>query len=122
MALRPGQFQADSVWYDPPLLVLRYPLGGTWRYHDSTDSLGWTDKTLAGTSKISTPAGSFDCYRINWSFQGSLGGREVVEYVSEKGLIRRDWVLRDVEISGGSIFDSYDIVQLQRMTLKGQSE
>jgi hypothetical protein len=116
-----GQFQTDSVWYDPPLLVLRYPLGGTWRYRDSTDFLGWTDKTLTGTKKITTSAGSFDCYRINWSFQVSFR-REVAEYFSEKGLIRRDWVMHDVDLTDSGAVDSYDIVQLERITLKGQSE
>jgi hypothetical protein len=82
--------QADNPADTLPL-VLAYPqrTGLFWTYRDSSDARPYrTDKVIEGRETITTPAGTFDCWRIRFIFTPS-GGENFVDYVSPEGLIRR---------------------------------
>ncbi|MEW5701359.1 MAG: hypothetical protein AB1792_03930 [Candidatus Zixiibacteriota bacterium] len=78
------------TWYDPPLLVLRYPLEGKWRYRDAEgpEPSVTIDKEVLGRDTIGVPAGAFDCYEIAWRYNG-VAGVEAIEHVTTTGLVRR---------------------------------
>jgi hypothetical protein len=81
-------------------LVLAYPqrTGLFWPYRDSSAARPyWTYKMIEGRETITTPAGTFDCWRIRFIVTPS-GGGDYVDYVSPEGLIRR-------RIANGSLKD-----------------
>ncbi len=72
-------------------LVFPYPqhTGLFWNYRDSSDARPyWTSKVIEGRETITTPAGTFDCWRIRFVLTPPRSGR-FVDYVSPEGLIRR---------------------------------
>jgi hypothetical protein len=72
-------------------LVLAYPqhTGLIWTYRDSSDARpSRVEKVIEGRETITTPAGSFDCWRIRFIFTPPSDG-DLVDYVSPEGLIRR---------------------------------
>jgi len=95
-------------------LVLAYPqrTGLFWTYRDSSDARPYrTDKVIEGRETITTPAGTFDCWRIRFIFTPS-GGIGYVDYVSPEGLIRR-------RIESGSLKDpDYLTCDLISLTLR----
>jgi hypothetical protein len=82
----------QAVPADTLPLVLAYPqhTGLVWTYYDSTDAWPYRiEKVIEGRETITTPAGSFECWRIRQISTPSLGRGDLVDYVSPEGLIRR---------------------------------
>jgi hypothetical protein len=80
-------------YFYKPRTVLKYPLeiGRKWLYHEE-DSLK-IKKKVVGIEDVTTPLGTFQCYKIEWIFERllfkSTESIEVCEYIGSKGLIKR---------------------------------
>ena len=84
------KFTKDSIIYDP-VNTLVYPLeeGRTWIYREPNQPFG-IDKKIIGTEIISTSAGEFNCWKIEWIYTDSLfQDIEFFDYIAEEGLVRR---------------------------------
>ncbi len=92
-------------------LILAYPqhTGLFWTFRDSSDMRPYRiDKVIEGREAISTPAGTFDCWRIRFIYTPSFG-TDIVDYVSPEGLIRRRIVGR---LWNGTWITNYDLTSL----------
>jgi hypothetical protein len=86
-----GDVPADTL-----PLVLAYPQhsGMVWTYRDSTDARpDRIEKVIEGQETITTPAGTFDCWRIRFIYTPPRDF-DLIDYVSPEGLIRRRFVGR----------------------------
>jgi hypothetical protein len=92
----------SAIVEDPAVQTLKYPLevGTQWTYRDFFSP--WKiDKRVIDKGSITTPAGSFDCYFILWQYDIDNSGVwdddiEMVDYVSETGLVKRTLTLEGV--------------------------
>jgi hypothetical protein len=89
----------------PPLLNLRYPLeiGERWIYFTPGDN-NPSEKEILSFENVTVPAGTFDCYKIQHFFDINDDGEWDddffhYDYVSEKGLIKRSILLKDLLIT-----------------------
>jgi hypothetical protein len=97
--------RADSLIYEiPPLQSLKYPMKteSQWTYRHPGQP--WQiDKKIVSYEKINVPAGSFDCYKIQWLYdidQDGVWDTDIVcyDYICDKGLIQRSFFFKDVMI------------------------
>ena len=99
---------------DPPFKSLQYPLeiGSQWIY--STNNFATTEKKVLGKEKVETPAGDFDCIKIQWiiDFGSDI---EFFDFICSKGLVKRSVTVKDIRVTTpdnpdgtGVLFDSKD--------------
>ncbi len=120
----------DSLIYEiPPLQSLKYPIkiGSQWTY--TYPGKPWhIDKKILNYEKVKVPAGSFNCFKIQWLYDmnhDSVWDNDIIfyDYVCEKGLIKRSILFKDQIITGeqGSeplgLFDSKVESILTKLTL-----
>ena len=120
----------DSLIHEiPPLQSLKYPfkLGSQWTYR-SPGNPRQIDKKILSFETVKVPAGSFNCFKIQWLFdinQDSVWDDNIVfyDYVSEKGLIKRSILVKDIIFSGElnpeplGLIDAKDESILTKLTL-----
>lgn len=121
----------DSSIYEnpPPLQSLKYPLkiGSQWTFRYSGNP--WNiDKKNLNYERVKVPAGSFTCLKIQWLFdinQDSTWDDDIIfyDYVSEKGLIKRSILYKDIIATGEQqpeplgLIDAKDESILTKLTL-----
>lgn len=87
---------ADTIFENPPVLVLRYPLvvGTQWIVRRAGDP--WRiEKRVDGIETVRVPAGAFPCYRIRWLHDIDADGQwdedvRVEDFVSASGMVQRE--------------------------------
>jgi hypothetical protein len=101
----PAGFSNIELAYADPLLVLYYPLevGSVWNYRGDQGDLIWIDKKVIGTEEIEVPAGSFECFKIQWFYDMDKDGHwdegaTVMDYVCAAGLVKRVSILEDIDV------------------------
>ena len=120
----------DSLIHEiPPLQSLKYPfkLGSQWTYR-SPGNPWHIEKKILSYETVKVPAGSFNCYKIQWLYdmnQDSVWDDNIIfyDYVSEKGLIKRSILVKDIMITGEinpeplGLIDAKDESILTKLTL-----
>jgi hypothetical protein len=118
-----NQHASDTLRYeDPPVQSFKYPLKKDleWTYRSNNFMIS---KKVIGTEKVTVPAGSFDCWKIQWIYDLSnagfnIGNVTLYDYVSSKGLVKRTLLIKDARISdinnpdGGGLLDSKEEIVL----------
>ena len=116
----------DSLFYeDPPVRCLEYPMrvGGRWTYRETGNP--WAiDKRVTGVETVSVPAGEFSCYEVEWLIDFDDDGEwdediDLVDHVSEEGLIRRWLYFSDIVVVGPDDpepIDTLDVSDESRLT------
>jgi hypothetical protein len=95
---------AGATVLDPPRLSYRYPYkaGTMWDFNNSTDSI-LIAKQYLGKESITTPAGTFECYKVEWFWDSNHDGvwdadQEGYDWISPNhGLVKRQFLYRDME-------------------------
>lgn len=94
---------------------LEYPLreGLQWEYTNGYgyDHFGAIYKRVLGIGEQSVPAGSFECYSIEW-FWENLPKTQRTEYFADGGLIRTYTKISDVEYSTYESFEGIGLVDV----------
>ncbi len=94
---------SDTLIYEnPPLLSIQYPLevGAQWTYRTAGNP--WRiDKKVVGYAPVTVPAGTFMSFQIQWLIDLNDDGQwddNIIfyDYISAKGLIKRDITLKNV--------------------------
>ncbi len=122
-------FIDSSIYENPPLQSLKYPLkiGSQWTYIDSGNT-GHIDKKILNYETVKVPAGSFNCFKIQWLFdinQDSVWDDDIIfyDYVCAKGLIKRSILYKDIIFFGEmspeplGLIDAKDESILTKLTL-----
>ena len=105
-----GAWSAGNA--DTMPLVFAYPQhrGLFWRAHDSGAMWSYAlDKQIEGRETITTPAGSFDCWRIRCIYGPPYTWYKELEYISDQGLVRRRV---EVAESTGRVVMIYELVSV----------
>jgi hypothetical protein len=110
----PAGLTAVSETYpaDTLPLILAYPQspGQAWTHRDTCGIWEYqVERVIEEREMVTTPAGSFDCWRIRSICGPPFGGLTLVEYISDHGLIRRRM---EVPISGGLIGQDLELISL----------
>lgn len=90
-------------YFNTPRPVLVYPLEDEveWLFNDDETLMIW--KSLIGRENVTTPAGTFECYKIKWVYEEnalfSPENFEFYDFISEKGLIKRTLEFKDLAIT-----------------------
>jgi hypothetical protein len=96
---------AGIIAYDPPRVIYRFPYkaGTIWDVvNNITDSIRIAKQYIAKES-ITTPAGTFECYKVKWLWDLNHdgiwdAGQEGYDWVSPThGLVKRQLIVRDFE-------------------------
>lgn len=94
---------------------LEYPLreGLQWEYTNGFGygSAGAIYKRVLGIGEQSVPAGTFECYAIEW-FWENLPNTEHTEYISDDGLVRTVTKATNVEYTTYEYFDGIGLVDI----------
>jgi hypothetical protein len=103
--------QTDSLNYEyPPLRVIAYPfkIGSEWiyRYYDPI----LISKKIDKSETLETPAGTFFTYRVQWFYDLDSNGKwddgiHVNEYYSGIGLVKRSFLIQNVELTTKNLID-----------------
>lgn len=117
--------------YEPaPVWCLAYPLknGLQWVYTQPNQNYLWNiEKRVIGRESVTVPAGTFDCYKIQWRVYSKPGGAVnedmmYYDYISSIGLVKRHWLSKDMEMTspsdpGGSYLcdmeETYELISYQ---------
>jgi hypothetical protein len=112
----------DTIYFfDPPQTIYQYPVHANrmWLYADNLFKI-W--KKVVGEEKVTTSAGSFDCYKILWVYESNEyfppDDFEIYEYVSDKGIIKKVLEFRNLAITSAEspepigFYDSRDEIIL----------
>ena len=96
-------YKTDSVIInETPRMVYSYPfeVGNEWNYvtHNTGRKI---NRKVIGEERVSTNTGEFDCYKIQWLMdllndEGWDENLIYYDYVSAKGLIKREIIIKDV--------------------------
>ena len=109
-----------TLYFDnPPLNVLKYPTvpGTEWnfiKYGFNTDTTRITKK-YTGYEMVSVPAGTFYCIKVKRDVYYNSPNPDpnyfYYDYFSDKGMVKRDFVLKDISIanSTGNIIGYIDV-------------
>ena len=83
---------------DPPFKSLQYPLeiGSQWIY--STNNFSTTEKKVLAKEKVETPAGDFDCIKIQW-INNLDTDLEFFDFICSKGLVKRSITAKDIRVT-----------------------
>lgn len=126
---QPHAWDPDSLIYeDPPLRTLPYPpeRGYEWLYREPGNP--WhINKRITGTAQIEVPAGSFDCYEIQWLSDFHADGQwdddlVMFDYVSREGLVLRSlyqwiWIVSEYGDTLG-LYQMRERAELTRVDLE----
>ena len=102
----PSSLTPDSLtYYLPPRKSIQYPLrvNSQWTYTQEGDP--WrTDKKIVGFGLLTTPAGNFNCYKIQWLYDLDDDGEwdtdiEFFEFLSEIGIVKWSILVKDLIIT-----------------------
>ena len=110
---------------DEPL-VLQYPLhiGDRWLFRDPEVTGIEILRVVERWEKVRADAGTFWCYRVRWDYP-SEPHLDVIDHVSQSGLIRRSITLRDAIFSdpgyelGNDTADVFVTMQLKTLIAPG---
>jgi hypothetical protein len=103
----PDAAGADLYFYSTPRLSLKLPLerNSKWAYlNPSGPGSAQIDKEVTGTSRVKIPGGSFDCFRITYTYTNV--SPEFVQatrndWVSKEGLIKRQIRTEKIPLASG---------------------
>lgn len=91
------------IFDNPPIRVIKYPVSGNseWEFVSYSGNPRITKK-YTDYEEVTTTAGSFHCIKIqrNWYYNSPNPDTKFrsFDYFSEKGMIKRDFVIKDVVI------------------------
>ncbi|NIV94842.1 hypothetical protein GWN42_19130 [candidate division KSB1 bacterium] len=94
-------------------LILSYPLevGKQWQ----VDIAGKIQKQVVGIETVTVPAGKFECFKIQWLFDGQSNAQiEFFDFISAQGLIKRTTVFKDMALTsedGPDVLGFFDTKQ-----------
>jgi hypothetical protein len=97
--------QVAMTEFDPPQVAYRYPYkaGAIWDvFNNITDSIRIAKQYITKES-ITTPAGTFECYKVKWLWDWNHDGiwdtdQEGYDWVSSThGLVKRQFISRDFQ-------------------------
>jgi hypothetical protein len=95
-----------AMAYADSMLVLFYPLqvGSVWNLRGDGGDPIWIDKKVIGTANVQVPAGSFECFLIQWFYDFDRDGTwdegaTVTDYICAAGLIKRVGIVEDIVVS-----------------------
>ncbi len=69
-------------------------------------------KKITGTELITTQAGNFSTFVVQWTYEG-ISGIDIKEYVNNQGLIKRSISFKDVTIASAENPEGYGIVDIK---------
>ncbi len=121
-----GPQPGDSLYYEsPPVRSLAYPLevGNQWVMRElNASGLPWRiEKKIIDYGPQTVPAGTFDCYTIQWLWDVDDDGIwdtgfEGYDYVAPQGLIKRVIIVHDLYASSyegpAGLFDVMETIEL----------
>lgn len=86
------------IFEEPPLKSLQYPLRVDleWVYRKAGAPFG-IRKKVVGTENVKTPAGEFNCVKIQWLID-VVNDVEFFDFISSEGLIERSITVHDVQV------------------------
>jgi len=127
-----GPGPGDSLYYEsPPVQSLAYPLdvGRQWTVREHNPSgLPWRiDKKIVDYGPQRVPAGTFDCFTIQWLWDIDNDGNwdtgyEGYDYVAPQGLIKRVIIVHDLfatSYNGPSgLFDVIETIELTDLNVR----
>jgi hypothetical protein len=104
-----GYFKkGDSIYIeqDPPM-VYKYPIevGTSWNYRKTSGGSPFLiNKKVIGKEFLSIHAGMFETYVVQWFYDLDTNGVydagiDIKDYVSSKGLIKREIIVKDIYVS-----------------------
>jgi hypothetical protein len=85
------------IYRDPQRKVLVYPfqIGEEWILHQGSPFT--IHKKIVGTESVSTDAGNYKCYKIQWIYSGDFRDTIIFnDFICEKGLIKRSIQFKDI--------------------------
>jgi hypothetical protein len=88
------------IYWKPERKVLTYPPepGEEWLMFQGPPFT--IHKKIVGKESVSTDAGNYNCYKIQWIYTGMLDDNIIFyDYVSKKGLIKRSILFKDILVS-----------------------
>ncbi len=93
-----------SLYYEsnpPPVLIFPLTVGRQWTYRPAPFRI---DKKIVGTERISTPAGDFACYKMQWFWDTNTDGKwdsliTGYDFLSSTDLIKRSIEVKNVVLS-----------------------
>jgi hypothetical protein len=108
----------DTLWvelYPPPVLVFPLTIGKEWTYRTVPFRI---NKKIVGAENVSTPAGDFACYKIQWfwdingdeKWDSSLTG---IDFVNNKGLVKRTFEFKNLILSSSGSPDPLGYIDLK---------
>lgn len=119
-----GSVRVQNPQEDLARRSLEYPLqeGLQWEYTNGFDygPAGAIYKRVIGIGEQNVPAGSFECYAIDWLWE-NLPGAEMTEYFADSGLVRVREVVRNVNYTSAAnsgVIGLVDIITETRLTRK----
>lgn len=113
-----GMVGSDTLWVElnpPPVLIFPLTVGREWQYRHTPFII---NKKIAGTENVSTALGDIACYKIQWTWDINADGKPDslltgTDYVNNKGLIKRTFILNNVTISMAESPDPIGTVDLK---------
>lgn len=112
----------DTTYFDPPRQSLNYPLyvGLEWIFAQDEHFEISNKNKVTGKETIEVPAGSFDCYQIQYLIDLDGDGNwdddlTHFNYVCEKGIIKETWISENqliLDENGhyfGTAYSNYDL-------------
>ncbi|HMQ67910.1 MAG TPA: hypothetical protein PKA90_02920 [Ignavibacteria bacterium] len=101
-------YQADTslIFDDPPITVLKYPLTLNTEWEMINSATLSINKRYVNFENVTVNAGTFYCLKIrkDFSFNKAIQDTGIVyyDYFSESGMIKRDILIKDVNVSNSS--------------------
>jgi hypothetical protein len=119
-------FNTDLAIVDTtPVNCIKYPVvsGTEWHFNSLGNGLN-VYKKYNGISDVSTPLGSFKCMQVQRIFKNSSTpdtNLVFYDYLSEKGMVKRDYFIKNIEIynSSGQHIGYFDVKEEYLIELIG---
>jgi hypothetical protein len=117
-----GYFKkGDSIYIeqDPPM-VYKYPIkvGASWNYRKTSGGSPFLiDKKVIGKEFLSIHAGRFQTYVVQWFYDLDTNGVydagiNIKDYVSSKGLIMREIIVKDIYVSNAESPEGIGLIDI----------
>lgn len=117
----PKSLMPDTVFEDPPIKELAYPLeiGQRWVYRDvDLGDVFDIQKEITGFETVTVPCGSFQCYVVRWFWDIDHDGEwdtdiEGYDYISGAGTVKRVYKYLGIYITDyhGNVLYIADVTQ-----------
>jgi hypothetical protein len=119
----------DIIFEDKPTLDIKLPLGdnSSWTYRKPSETRTLQiDKSVIGKETLTLLGESIACYKVAWEYLNDpiFGGVEITDWISNKGLIKRETIhdrvtltTQDGEPIGGNV-QTIETLTLEELNIK----